>query len=130
MPKTRPKLLKPDCRQCDGQCCRYFAVQIDAPVRRKNIDHIRWFLAHRKIAIFADKKDWFIQVWNNCRHLTKAYRCSIYEERPRICREYGGDISKEDCVDSPNAHDLYFTKPGEFERWLLNRDKRQAVHRS
>jgi Fe-S-cluster containining protein len=106
--KKKTSSVTPDCNQCDGQCCHYIAIQIDGPTNKKTYDNIRWFLVHKKIAVFVDGKNWFVQVFNTCRHLNTKSQCSIYETRPKICRDYGRDISNESCIDTPEAHDLYF----------------------
>ncbi|MBL8024997.1 MAG: YkgJ family cysteine cluster protein [Fibrobacteres bacterium] len=117
MKKKKGPVL-PDCSKCDGQCCHYIAIQIDGPTNRKTYDNIRWFLVHKKTAVFVDGKNWFVQVFNSCRHLSKNSLCKIYETRPQICRDYGKDISTESCFDSPESHDLYFKNAEALENHI------------
>jgi uncharacterized protein len=89
-----------DCLKCPGYCCsygriavtqrdiarlaRHFGITEDTARRRftyhwqtKEVDE--WILRHRKDSIFDSV----------CRFLDpKTRRCSVYEARPAVCREY------------------------------------------
>lgn len=79
------------CDQCAALCCRYFALPIDNPTTRKDIDDIRWYLIHEHVVVFIDKKQWHVGILTKCKHLQPDNRCGIYETRPRICRSYSTD---------------------------------------
>ena len=71
------------CRQCGAMCCRTIAVKVDATT-----DAQRDYLATRG-RVHAGF--WYLPT--RCRHLTGT-RCTIYERRPVVCREYavGGEL--------------------------------------
>lgn len=104
------------CHSC-GDCCRYVAVEIDAPTCNGDYEHIFWYLTHRNVAIYVDwEGDWFIEFQTTCENETESITCAIYEERPRICSEF----SWEDCernVPEPAAK-RRFEAPKEFFDWL------------
>jgi len=87
------------CEQCDGKCCRYFALQIDEPTTRRDFDDVSWYLAHEGVIVFVEDGDWYLEVRNRCRHLTPDHRCRIYEDRPALCREHatGNCEQRDDC---------------------------------
>jgi len=76
------------CKPCKALCCRYFALPIDKPETAGDFDDLRWYLMHKGVSIFVEDGDWYIQIDNRCKHLQADYRCAIYENRPRICRQY------------------------------------------
>lgn len=87
------------CASCEGQCCRYFALQIDEPTTERDFDDIRWYLAHEDIVVFVEEGAWYLEVRNVCRHLGEGNRCRIYASRPAICREHSTENceGRDDC---------------------------------
>ncbi|MFW6163674.1 MAG: YkgJ family cysteine cluster protein [Planctomycetota bacterium] len=81
------------CDTCGGQCCRYFALQIDEPTTERDFDDLRWYLCHEGVVVFVEDGDWYLEVQNRCRHLDARNRCRLYRNRPAICREH----STKDC---------------------------------
>lgn len=76
------------CAECNGLCCRYFALPIDTPKTWADFDDIRWYLSHRGVSVFVEKGDWYLQVNARCKYLDSRHRCRQYPLRPRICRTY------------------------------------------
>jgi Fe-S-cluster containining protein len=98
-PKPRREDLKPGeclCDHCVGKCCRYFSLQIDTPRTWDDYDSIRWYLAHGRTLVYVEKKKWYLVVATRCDYLRRDNRCSIYHDRPRICREYTTDECEYD----------------------------------
>lgn len=82
------------CDGCDG-CCKHVAVEIDAPEEQSDYDHIAWYLLHENVRVFMDHDgDWFVEFLTKCQVLDENKLCTLYGERPGICRGY----SQEDCV--------------------------------
>ncbi len=104
------------CQTCSGMCCRYFALPIDKPKTREDFDDIRWYLTHDGISIFVEDGAWYINIKNECRHLTGTHQCAIYEHRPLICRRY----KRADCDYSEGEYDydLHFTNDREMEEYI------------
>ena len=104
---TRPELPPGDslCDHCTAKCCRYFALPMDTPTERKDLEYIRWFLMHDKAAVFTEDETWYLLVHTTCKHLQPDNRCGVYETRPEICREYHTD----DCeYDEDWVYERYF----------------------
>jgi uncharacterized protein len=125
---TPPHPLPPlNCHACGGHCCRYFALQVDTPRSAEDFDHLRWYLAHERVAIFLEKNDWYLQVDNPCRFLASDYSCAMYPDRPKICRDYGWDASGQTECHGPDKacdHDEFFTQVSELESYLLRKGKK------
>jgi len=92
-----------------AKCCKYFALPIDTPTRRKDFDYIRWYLLHGGASVFVESNTWYLLVHASCKHLQADNRCGIYETRPAICREYSTDNCE---YDDSYTYDRYFETPG------------------
>ncbi|MBL4886037.1 MAG: YkgJ family cysteine cluster protein, partial [Planctomycetaceae bacterium] len=104
MKKTREQLKSGEslCDYCTAKCCRYFALPIETPDSREEMDNIRWYMLHEHVSIFVDDGDWYLMVHTKCRKLRDDNLCGIYETRPEICREYSSDNCEYDgdgCYD-------------------------------
>ena len=130
--------IGPPCHDCTAKCCKYFALQIDKPTTPKEHDHIRWYLLHEHIAVWAQGNDWFLEVRTPCRHLLPDNRCAIYHERPQICREHGwpdAEHPDEPCeyFTGDGGYDLYFETAEAFSEWsraeLARREQRLTKRR-
>jgi Fe-S-cluster containining protein len=115
------------CATCDAKCCRYFALQIDTPRSKKDFETLRWYIAHKKVKIFVEKRKWYLEIMNECRYL-KNHRCSIYEKRPLICREH----STSDCeyVAEDFGHDMIFASMEELDKYIAERFSRKKKKKS
>jgi Fe-S-cluster containining protein len=103
------------CDQCSALCCRYFALPIDTPEEPSQFDDIRWYLAHENVHIFVEDGDWYLAVQTRCQYLRDDNKCGIYEDRPRICREYTTD----NCDYHVGAYEFeqYFTSADQIEAY-------------
>lgn len=112
------------CHTCNGMCCRYLALPIEKPTTKDDFEDIRWYLAHHGTSIFVEDGDWYIQVDNHCRHLTKKNLCNIYDHRPRICRDY----KLEDCEMSGGdyQYDLHLKSMADLEKYLAKRKRKKT----
>lgn len=117
------------CDRCTALCCRYFALEIDEPETPEDFDDVRWYLAHENVHLFIEDDEWYLAVQTRCQYLLDDNRCGIYEDRPKICREY----STDNCDFHTGQYDFqqYFTKPEQLEAYaqavLGERYKRYAV---
>lgn len=106
--------LKPGdclCDHCIGKCCRYFSLPIETPTTWDDYDAIRWYLAHGETVVYVDKEVWHLLVLTRCQYLQDDYRCAIYHDRPKICREY----TTEDCeYDDAWSFEKVFESPSQI----------------
>jgi uncharacterized protein len=111
------------CQTCESKCCRYFALQIDTPRAKDDFENIRWFLCHEDVAVFIEKKKWYLEIKTKCRYLTKNNLCGIYDKRPLICREH--DNSTCEMAAGHFNHTHSFDSLEEFDRYLVKRFRRK-----
>ena len=107
---------KLQCDDCSGLCCRYFALPIETPEDKGDYDDIRWYLCHKDITVFVEDGDWYINIKNKCKHLTKDNKCDIYNKRPRICRGY--KHSTCDFVEGEYNYKLHFTDDKQMAEYI------------
>lgn len=80
-----PNCTDEPCNHCDAECCKYIAVM----VLREDTDYIQFLMTHGGRLSTTDCNDTevVILIDHQCQLLVNN-RCSDYENRPRICRDY------------------------------------------
>ena len=87
------------CTSC-GQCCRYVAVGINSPSRRRYATDILWYLYHDGVTVYLDSDgDWSVVFETRCRNLDDSLLCRIYEHRPQICRSFDNTTCEVNAPD-------------------------------
>lgn len=122
------------CGRCTALCCRYFALEIDAPDEPDDFENLRWYLIHEDVQLFINNGDWYLQVFRKCTWLGSDNKCSRYDDRPRICREYDDDWCD---FDGETEGDRNFRSIAELEAyrdewvadWGRKRQKRSLAAR-
>jgi Fe-S-cluster containining protein len=121
-PLELPLLNLPSAHPCHacGECCRYVAIEIDAPTTNNDYDQMHWYLVHGGVSVYVDwEGDWFVEFTTRCDHLTEGATCGVYEERPKIC----SDFSFEECevtTKEPAARHRFDTLE-QFLAWFRER---------
>ena len=102
------------CHECNALCCQYFCFEIDEPDDFEEFEDVRWYLCHDGVSVHVDEEgDWFIQIENPCRKMDNEHRCVIYEDRPLICRNYGGQC--EHASEEGYGYKEEFKTPEELD---------------
>jgi Fe-S-cluster containining protein len=104
------------CGKCTGLCCKYFAFPIETPEEKQDYDDIRWYLCHEDVTVFVEEGDWYININNKCRYLSKEYNCEIYSKRPKICRGYRTNTC--DLTEGQYDYELHFTNDKQMEEYI------------
>jgi len=80
------------CKDCDGKCCKYVALEIDKPETKKDFENIKWHVCHENVNVFVGEDgEWYIEFLTPCEFLGEDNKCKIYDKRPKICRSYSQD---------------------------------------
>ena len=74
---------KTKCKRC-GKCCRVIFVDLN---KKPPKDWIYWANLRKGIRIIKQMGRWMMRIELKCSKL-KANKCSIYQKRPYLCREY------------------------------------------
>lgn len=114
------------CEGCD-HCCRYVALAIPTPRTKRDFEEIRWYVLHDHVSVYIDwQGDWGIQFETTCRWLSGG-RCSHYQLRPHVCREYD-PAGCERYVVAP-AERVMLRNEQDLARYLAQREDRLAARR-
>lgn len=106
-------------------CCRYLALPLDKPKTSRDFDDIRWYLMHDGITVFIEDGDWYVQIPTVCRNLRPDNLCTIYETRPKICREYkAGDC---DYAGGAYGYDHVFQCEEDLQAYLKRRQAKKIA---
>lgn len=132
MPKVHlPVLQEPpapshvSCLQC-AKCCTYVAIGINAPTTPKLATEVLWHLYHQGVSVCRDEAgEWYVQIEARCRNLGEGNLCSVYLNRPHICRAYDDQACE---VNAPQAGLIEFKEPKRFLEYL--RAKRPKVYKA
>ncbi len=79
------------CKECGARCCRYYCFEIDEPDDYEEFEDVRWYICHEGTSVHVDEGSWYISILNPCKMLDADNQCSIYDDRPLICRKYDLD---------------------------------------
>jgi Fe-S-cluster containining protein len=105
------------CFEC-ALCCKYIAIEIDAPTTNREYDYLVWYLYHPGVSVFVDWDGaWFVRFETRCRHLTPQGLCGIYAERPGICQDFDWTVCERHATDGPPDKWL-FESTGQFLAWF------------
>lgn len=112
------------CAKCTQSiCCVTINQKIPKPKTKEDFDHLLWQVSHENINIFKDEDGWFLLINTRCSHLLPGGVCSIYENRPWVCREYTNDFCEYD-ESIEEASELYFTTFEQLEKYCRKRFKK------
>lgn len=88
-------------------CCTYFTQALDTPRTRDDFDHMLWQMTHQNTQVYKDEDGWFLLVNNPCQFLGEDGRCTNYENRPQLCRDYKNDYCEYDAP-AEDGFELFF----------------------
>jgi Fe-S-cluster containining protein len=111
---------KPTCTGCVAHCCRYVSVEIDTPDTKWQYDQILWMLIHENVSVYVEHDGlYYVEFRTRCSALDEANLCKIYENRPRLCREY----SNETCPvwNEGSPHRVRWEDPESYAAYLTNK---------
>ncbi|MDA3836760.1 MAG: YkgJ family cysteine cluster protein [Nanoarchaeota archaeon] len=80
---------KRTCKVCDAICCRYITIPLKTPEIIEDFENIKWYISHENTEVNIEEDGaWYIKLKTPCEHLSKNNLCSIYKNRPEICKEH------------------------------------------
>lgn len=111
------------CFDCNQICCRTAVIEVDPPKTLRDHSDLLFYLYHFDtevvIAKSGGKKEWYVEFMSPCRNLVDG-RCTIYEHRPLVCREY--DMT--DCEHNNKKRFTYLRSPDEFFKYLKKKGRK------
>jgi Fe-S-cluster containining protein len=115
LPVIRLERPRVQCTDC-GRCCTYVGVGINPPTSARHATDVLWYLYHEGVYVYVDGDgEWSVHFEARCRHFGEDLRCSVYAERPHICRTFDDRTCE---VNDPVRDSVTFREPDEFLGWL------------
>lgn len=114
----------PGCNGCPALCCHDLAVVIEKPRRKCDIEHYKWHLHYDTVSLAIRNKRWYLLVKGRCIYLDDDNLCTIYDRRPRKCRDH----NPPECERYGCWYQTRLDTPEELEAYLA-REKRKKERR-
>ena len=102
------------CAGCPALCCFGLEESIFRPTTKQDVENLKWELHFVNTSVFIRSKRWYKLSSGRCRYLDQDNRCSIYERRPKICREH----NPPDCEKHGEIFDVMFKTPEELQAYI------------
>ena len=118
--KINKKTTKKACVNCSAFCCKNLAMEIGKPTNKKEIEDLKWQLHFDTVKVYIHRRKWYQWVAGKCMYLDSNDRCTIYEERPQICRKH----NPPDCEHFGAFYDIMIKTPDELEAYLESKSRK------
>ena len=115
------KRTLPECEGCPALCCHDLVMPIEKPKTRDDIDELKWKLQYDTVRVFIRNYRWYLLIKGRCIYLDKDNFCTIYDRRPKRCREH----KPPDCERYGPFYDVMISTPEELEEYLNGHRKRK-----
>ena len=102
------------CEKCEATCCRNLGFQITKPRTVSEIEKVRWYLHFDTVRIYTRHYRWHLLIEGKCRYLSKKNLCTIYDQRPQICRDHKSDS----CELTGQWYDEMISSPEELDAFI------------
>lgn len=116
------------CDRClPAKCCTYVSFEIDKPEELSDYENLLWYVAHTGVELYIHKKSWYMNVLNRCEFLGADNRCTAYERRPQICREYSLEECEYEANQDAYEYEEYFKNFSELENYVWKKYGKRFV---
>jgi len=122
--RTRAKAAPPTtlsvCRHCGAKCCHDLVMPIEKPKTAQDVDELKWELMYDTVGVFIRSHRWYRIIRGRCIYLDENDRCTIYDRRPKRCRE----MKPPDCEHFGEFYEVLINTPEELEAHLARTRRR------
>jgi len=108
------------CNDCGAKCCHDLVMPIDKPKTPDDVSELKWELQYHTVDVFVRSHRWYRLVKGRCIYLDEDDRCTIYDRRPKRCRE----MKPPNCEHFGEFYDTMITTPEELDAYLEKRSRR------
>ena len=115
------KHLSHSCEKCTAICCHNLAMDITRPRTKHDKELLRWYLFYNTVNIYIKDHRWHLLMEARCIYLTKKSRCSIYPQRPQVCRDH----SINECERTGEWYDVLIKTPEEFDAYFKKKQRKR-----
>jgi len=114
------------CDGCKGDCCKYVAMEIDTPEDLEDFEYIKWYVMHKNVQVYVEEDGtWNIEFLTPCEHLDENNLCTLYEKRPKICKEYAHD----ECTFHNEYNEVFSLKKLEDVENYIEKIFKKGLHK-
>jgi len=112
--RTRIPTALSACENCGAKCCHDLVMPIHKPRTDQDIDELKWELQYDTVRVFIRSHRWYRIIAARCMYLDADDRCTIYDRRPRRCRE----MKPPECENFGDFFDVMIATPAELDAYL------------
>jgi Fe-S-cluster containining protein len=109
------------CSECPALCCKNLSMRIGKPANRSEVEDLKWQLHFDTVSVYIRNNRWYQLVEGRCMYLSDDDRCTIYPQRPDMCRRH----NPPECEFFGDFYDIIIKTPEELEGHLNGR-RRQS----
>ncbi len=110
------------CRNCPAICCKNLAMEIGKPANKKEVEDLKWQLQFDTVKVYIRKRRWHQLVEGRCMHLSDDNFCTIYNQRPKTCRNH----NPPNCEKYGKFYEVILNNPDDLERYLDQKKKKRS----
>ena len=114
------KTTVPVCETCGAKCCHDLVVPVRKPKTPGDVEDLKWHLMYESVHLFIRSHRWYLLFRTRCMYLDADNRCTIYERRPRRCR----DMKPPDCEHFGDFYETIIRTPQELDAHLARAKRR------
>ena len=113
------------CEGCPALCCSDLEEPITRPNSREEVDNLKWELHFSNTKVFIRNSRWYKLTMGVCRYLDENNLCSIYEDRPQVCRDH----NPPSCEYYGPIYDVMFESPEDLQAHIDKEKRRKKRKR-
>ncbi|MEW6736973.1 MAG: YkgJ family cysteine cluster protein, partial [Acidobacteriota bacterium] len=76
------------CSGCPALCCHDLNMPVSPPTTEALLNDLKWRLHFDTVKISIIDGNWLMIVSGRCIYLDEKNMCTIYEKRPKQCRDF------------------------------------------
>jgi len=120
--KSKKSTKEHVCLRCPSTCCHDLALLVPRPRTKADVEHLKWHLHYDTVHVAVRNHRWYVVVKGRCMYLDENDLCTIYERRPRRCRDH----KPPHCERYGAWYHTLLTTPEELDAHLAKEKRRRA----
>jgi len=118
---SKHKIKHRSCMDCGAVCCTNLAMAIGKPANKAEVKDLKWQLRFDTVKVYIRSHHWYQWVKGRCMYLSDKDLCTIYNERPRICRQH----NPPECEKFGKFYDVMLSSPEDLDKYLEKNKKKK-----
>ena len=118
LPLVNPSLDA--CRGCEALCCHDLWLRMTPPVTAEELAGARWRLHFENIELHVRGGEWTMRIKGRCRYLGDDSMCTIYDQRPKPCRDHRPPYCQRYIQEQP----VVLARPEDLDAYVAGLTRR------